>query len=71
MCEIEQLFEGAIQQQDIAKSAFWTFADELNRTAEEVARIVGRTEAAANRGDMARFRVELQEQINAWRQESS
>ena len=71
MREIEQLFEGAIQQQDMAKSAFWTFADELNRTAEEVARIVGRTEAEANRGDMARFRVELQEQINAWRQESS
>ncbi len=70
MREIEQLFEGSVRQVDMGKSTLRTFADELDRAAEDVARIAGRTEAEAKRGDMARFRVELQEQINAWRQES-
>ena len=70
MREIEQLFEGSVRQVDTGKSALRAFAEELGRTAEDVARIAGRIEAEGNRGDMARFRVELQEQINAWRQES-
>ena len=70
MREIEQLFEGSVRQVDMGKSTLRTFADELDRAAEDVARIAGRTEAEAKRGDMARFRVELQEQINARRQES-
>ena len=67
---IEQLFEGSVRQADTGKSALRAFGEELGRTAEDVARIAGGVEAEANRGDMARFRVELQEQINAWRQES-
>ena len=67
--EIEQLFEGSVRQVDTGKSALRTLAEELGRTAEDVARFAGRIEAEANRGDMARFRVELQEQIDAWRQE--
>lgn len=67
MREIEQLAEGSIRQQDIAKSAFSMFADTLDRTVEEVARTVGRMEAEANPGCMARFRLELQEQIDVWR----
>ena len=70
MRQIEQLFEGSVRQGDTAKAALGTFAEELDRTAEDLARIAGRTEAEAKRGEMARFRVELQEQINAWRQES-
>ena len=70
MRQIEQLFEGSVRQGDTAKAALGTLAEELDRTAEDLARIAGRTEAEAKRGEMARFRVELQEQINAWRQES-
>lgn len=69
MREIEQLFAGSVRPRDKAKAALGTFAEELDRTAEDLARIAGRREAEAKRGEMARFRVELQEQINAWRQE--
>ena len=67
--EIENVFGGSVQSNEVEKQAFHAFAEELNRTGKDIARIVGRTEADANRGDMARFRVELQEQIDAWRQE--
>ena len=43
-------------------------ADELTRAVPEIARIAGRLETEAARGEMAAFSVGLTEQIDAWRQ---
>ena len=43
-------------------------SDELTRTVPDIARIVGRLETEADRGEMAAFSVGLAEQIDAWRQ---
>ena len=67
MREIEQLAEGSLKRRKNAKSTLSMLATELNRLPEDIARIAGRLEADCNRGTMARFRLELQEQINKWR----
>lgn len=38
------------------------------RGIQDIARLAGRTEAEKKRGDMARFLVEFEERIAAWRQ---
>lgn len=43
-------------------------ADELTRTGPDVARVAGRLEAEAARGEMAAFSVGLTEQIDTGRQ---
>ena len=68
--EIEQISEGAVRQHDPAKATLSALAEELNRRPEDVGRIAGRVESEAKRGDMARFLVELREQIEAWRRDS-
>ena len=67
MDSLERLAEGAVKQEDSHKRAFGALADELQRTPEEVARLVAGSEADANRGETARFCIELREQIDAWR----
>ena len=69
MREIDRLGEGAVRQRHAAKDGLFALSDELNSTVENVARSVARTETKANRGDMARFRIELGEQIDKWRQD--
>ena len=69
MREIDRLGEGAVRKRHAAKDGLFALSDELNSTVENVARIVARTETEANRGDMARFRIELGEQIDKWRQD--
>ena len=68
MQQIEQLVEGGVQQTSFMKAALNALADDLNRPPEEIARLAGRTEAVRKRGDMARFLVEFEERIIAWRQ---
>lgn len=70
MREIDRLGEGAVRQRHAAKNALFALSEELNSTVENVARIVARTETEANRGDTARFRIELGEQIDKWRQDA-
>lgn len=67
MQQIEQLAEGSLKKRTNAKSTLSMLATDLNRLPEDVARIAGRLEVDRNRGAMARFRLELQEQINKWR----
>lgn len=68
MQQIEQLVEGGVQQKSFLKPALNAFAEDLNRQATDIARLAGRTEAENRRGDMGRFRVELEEHITTWRQ---
>ncbi len=68
MQEIEQLVEGGVQQTSFIKSALNALGDNLNRPPQDIARLAGRTEAEKKRGDMARFLVEFEERIAAWRQ---
>lgn len=67
--EIEQLFEGSVQQRPAAaKGMLEAFCNTLERAAPDVARIVGRHEAERGGGDgMAAFVGRLKEQIEAWR----
>ena len=59
------LGEGAVQQRDAAKAALGIFADDIQRTVPEIARIVGRSEAKRNA--ISEFVFALQEQIGRWR----
>lgn len=70
MREFDRLGEGAVRQRQAAKGGVFALSEELNRTAEDVARVVARAETQAQRGDMARFRIEFGEQINKWRQDA-
>ena len=54
--------------QDVPKAMVRALADELTRAVPEIARIAGRLETEAARGEMAAFSVGLTEQIDAWRQ---
>ena len=56
------------RQQDVPKARVRALADELTRAAPEIARIAGRLETEAARGEMAAFSVGLTEQVDAWRQ---
>ena len=46
-----------------------TFADLINRTVPDVARIVGRREAERPHSDASTLLVQMEEQINTWRQQ--
>lgn len=67
--QIEQLFEGSVQQRaDAAKGMLEAFCNTLERATADVARLVGRHEAERGGGDgMAAFVARLKEQIEAWR----
>ena len=66
---IGQLLAGQVHQQNRDKDAVQALAYELNRTAPDIARIVGHHEAQQPHGEAAPFLTQLQEQINAWRQQ--
>ena len=67
MGRIEQLLAGSVQQRDRTKAALRAFAEQVNRSESELARTVAQRETAAGRAPMASFRIELREQIEAWR----
>ena len=46
-----------------------TFSHPINRTVPDVARIVGRREAERPHGEVSTLLVQMEEQINAWRQQ--
>ena len=70
LASIEQTFAGdaTTRPQDVPKAMVRALADELTRAVPEIARIAGRLETEAARGEMAAFSVGLTEQIDAWRQ---
>ena len=65
MIELDRLAEGAVKQQDAARTALGSFAAMIHREVPEIARIVGRTEAGKN--SMPEFLIGLREQIGMWR----
>lgn len=67
---IEQTFacDATTRPQDVPKPMVRALADELTWTAPDIARVAGRLETEAARGEMAAFSVGLTEQIDAWRQ---
>lgn len=68
MRSIRQMVDGAVRQQDPNKVALEELAREINRTAPDIARIVGQHEAQREHGKATAFLTQLEEQINAWRQ---
>lgn len=68
MRQIEQLIAGSIRQSDAAKEQVEALASALNRTVPDIARIVGQREAMSSQGEAVITLVQLEEQINAWRQ---
>ena len=70
LASIEQTFAGdaTTRPQDVPKVMVRALSDELTRAVPEIARIAGRLETEAARGEMAGFSVGLTEQIDAWRQ---
>ena len=70
LASIEQTFAGdaTTRPQDVPKVMVRALSDELTRAVPEIARIAGRLETEAARGEMAAFSVGLTEQIDAWRQ---
>ena len=65
MHDVERLTEGAVQQHDIAKAAVGPFADRLERTVPDIARIVGQREAERN--SIPDFLDDLKQLIDRWR----
>lgn len=70
LASIEQAFarDATTRRQDVPKAMVRALSDELTRAVPEIARIAGRLETEAARGEMAAFSVGLTEQIDAWRQ---
>ncbi|MBF0261601.1 MAG: AAA family ATPase [Magnetococcales bacterium] len=67
--QLRQQFDNAADTPtNIAKSRYVTLAEDLHRTPEELARMVGRIESA--RGDMKVFADELRDAISNWRSRS-
>ena len=68
LASIEQTFVGDAntRPQDLPKVMVRALSDELTRTVPDIARIVGKLETEAARGEMAAFSVGLTEQIDAW-----
>ena len=62
---VARLVQGTVDQRDAAKAAFWAFAQDVRRTADEVARTVGRLEA--KNGKIPELVTALKEQIDRWR----
>ena len=69
MHDIAQTLSGALRHQNIFKASITQFAESLNRTVPDVARIVGRHEAERPHGEVSALLVQMEEQINSWRQE--
>ena len=65
MQDLERLSNGAVQQQDVAKVTLTAFADRLERTVPDIARIVGQREAEKNA--IPELLVALKELIDSWR----
>ncbi len=70
MASIEQTFAGdtTTRRQDVPKAMVEALSDEVTRDVPGIARMVGRLETEAERGEMAAFSAGLAEQIEAWRQ---
>ncbi len=68
MRRIRQMVSGAVRQEDEDKSAIRAFADEINRSVPDIARVVGHQEAQSPNGEVSALLVEIEERINAWRQ---
>ncbi len=64
-----QTLAGALGGQKSDKAAVEQFAYSLNRTVPDFARIVGRCEAEHPHGEASAFLMQMEEQINFWRQE--
>ena len=65
MHDLERLFNGAVQQQDVAKGTITALADRLERTVPDIARIVGQREAEKNA--IPELLVALKGLIDSWR----
>jgi hypothetical protein len=65
---IKQMAEGAVKQSESGKIALEAFAQEVDRTVPDIARIVGQHEARRQHGDAAAFLIHISDQITAWRQ---
>ena len=63
--QLESVAQGAVRQQDAARTALGSFAAMLHREVPEIARIVGRVEAERN--SIPEFLTGLKEQITMWR----
>ena len=68
MREIDQMMEGAVQQRPLAKANLEAFASEVGRSVPEIGRIIGRRETERSGEGIAELLVQLEEQIDAWRQ---
>ena len=62
---LDDLADGAVQQQDTAKAAMGAFADQVQHTVADIARIVGRSEA--ERKAIPELLQALNDQIGRWR----
>ena len=62
---VTNLVAGRVQQQDAAKTAFGVFAEEINRSVPDVARIVGRMEAET--GAIPELLRGMADHISRWR----
>ena len=68
MGDIARMMEGAVRKQHPAKANLEAFATEIGRSSPEIGRIVGKQETERRGEEIAEFLVQLEEQINAWRQ---
>ncbi len=67
---VTQMLEGSVDTRGNGNKAAMSYlAEDTNRTAPEVARIVGKREAERPGGEASAFLVQLEERINAWRQQ--
>ena len=69
MRRIEQLASGSVGRQDADKTSVEAFANELERTAPELARIIAKRESESGRGEVANLMAQLEEQVSAWRRQ--
>ena len=68
MRDIGQMVGGAVRKYAQDKTALEALSIELNYSAPELARIVGRSQANQTHGQASAFLIQLKEQIAAWRQ---
>ena len=68
MRAIDQMARGGVHSQSPDKVALAAFADEINRSVPEIARIVGRHESGRSPSAASAFLTQLEEQVMAWRQ---
>ena len=68
MSFIKRMVSGSLKQEDRDKTAIGAFAEEINRSSPDIARIVGHHEAQSPQGELVALLAEVEEMINAWRQ---